>query len=72
MTPQEMSDIYNGYIDCLNDQAWSRLSMFVHDDVQHNESRIGVPGYKPCSRAISRHRRLRGTASANPKPRPTS
>ncbi|TCO68751.1 putative ester cyclase [Rhodovulum euryhalinum] len=46
MTPQDLSDIYNGYIDCLNTQDWGRLGEFVHDDVEHNENRIGLPGYR--------------------------
>ncbi len=46
MTPQDLSDLYRGYIDALNKQDWSRLGRFVHDDVEHNGNRIGLRGYR--------------------------
>jgi predicted ester cyclase len=42
----ELSDLYRGYIACLNKQDWSRLEQFVHDDVHYNGERIGLRGYR--------------------------
>ena len=44
--PDTLSDIYRGYIACLNAQDWSRLGEFVADDVVHNGQRIGLSGYR--------------------------
>ncbi|NIY71078.1 SnoaL-like domain-containing protein [Marivivens donghaensis] len=46
MTPVELSDIYRGYIDCLNRQDWDNLGDFVHDDAEHNGNQIGLSGYR--------------------------
>ncbi len=46
MTSADLSDIYRGYIDCLNEQDWSNLGHFVHEDVDYNGSRIGLSGYR--------------------------
>ncbi|MCQ4263536.1 ester cyclase [Stutzerimonas stutzeri] len=46
MTPPELSGIYRAYIDCLNARDWSNLGRFVHDEVRHNGSRIGLAGYR--------------------------
>jgi predicted ester cyclase len=44
MTP--VSDIYRGYIACLNKQDWPNLGTFVHDDVHYNGKCIGLSGYR--------------------------
>ncbi|MBP1882449.1 ester cyclase [Sinorhizobium mexicanum] len=46
MTRAELSDLYRGYIQCLNDQDWPNLGTFVHDDVHYNGERIGLSGYR--------------------------
>ena len=46
MTTEHLSEIYRGYITCLNAQDWGRLGDFVHDQVEHNENRIGLRGYQ--------------------------
>ena len=42
----DLSAVYHGYIACLNKQDWSKLEQFVHDAVQYNGQRIGIPGYR--------------------------
>lgn len=46
MTRASLSDIYRGYIACLNKQDWPNLGTFVHDDVHYNGERIGLSGYR--------------------------
>jgi predicted ester cyclase len=46
MISRDLSDIYRGYIACLNMQDWPRLDQFVHDDVWHNGQQIGISGYR--------------------------
>lgn len=46
MNRTDLSDIYNGYIACLNAQAWPRLPEFVHDQAVHNGRQLGVSGYR--------------------------
>ena len=46
MIRTDLSDLYRGYIACLNRQNWSKLKQFVHDDVHYNGQRIGLPGYR--------------------------
>ncbi|WP_104204134.1 ester cyclase [Billgrantia saliphila] len=46
MTNSELSNIYRGYIACLNRQDWPALERFVHEDVKHNGERLGVSGYR--------------------------
>lgn len=46
MTKNELSDIYRGYIDCLNRQDWPHLEQFVGDEACHNGRRIGLAGYR--------------------------
>ncbi len=46
MTAAELADLYRGYIDCLNAQAWDDLGRFVAEDVAHNGRRFGLPGYR--------------------------
>ncbi|PBB23674.1 ester cyclase [Mesorhizobium sp. WSM4308] len=40
------TDLYRGYIDCLNNQDWARLHRFVHDEVHYNSERVGLSGYR--------------------------
>lgn len=42
----DLADIYRAYIACLNRQDWPSLPSFVHDDVHHNDRRIGIAGYR--------------------------
>ncbi|KAF1065154.1 ester cyclase [Burkholderia gladioli] len=46
MTELSLSETYRAYIACLNQQDWSRLGMFVGDEVIHNDQRIGLSGYR--------------------------
>jgi predicted ester cyclase len=46
MTPNEMSDRYRGYINCLNSQAWDCLGEFVDENVEYNGKRISISGYR--------------------------
>jgi len=46
MTKTDLSDIYRGYIACLNAQDWPNLGRFVDDEAQHNGRRIGLSGYR--------------------------
>ena len=46
MTNADLSDIYRGYIACLNKQDWSHLGQFVHQEVHYNGKRIGLSGYR--------------------------
>jgi predicted ester cyclase len=46
MTNADLSDIYRGYIACLNKQDWSHLGQFVHQEVHYNGERIGLSGYR--------------------------
>jgi len=46
MAGTNLSDLYRGYIDCLNKQDWSKLGQFVDDDVHYNGQRIGLSGYR--------------------------
>jgi predicted ester cyclase len=46
VTKNELSDIYRGYIDCLNRQDWPNLGQFVGDEACHNGRRIGLAGYR--------------------------
>lgn len=46
MAPEELSDIYRGYIDCLNRQDWPELGRFVHEEVDYNGAAIGLAGYR--------------------------
>jgi predicted ester cyclase len=43
---QELSSLYQGYIDCLNRQAWERLEDFVAAGVVYNGREIGLEGYR--------------------------
>jgi predicted ester cyclase len=41
-----LSDLYRGYIDCLNKQDWPKLGQFVDNNVHYNGQRIGLSGYR--------------------------
>lgn len=45
-TRADLSDIYRGYIACLNTQDWPNLGKFVHEDVCYNGELIGLSGYR--------------------------
>jgi predicted ester cyclase len=36
MAEINLSEVYRGYIACLNKQDWSNLGRFVGDDVRYN------------------------------------
>ncbi len=42
----ELTEIYRGYINCLNRQDWPNLGTFVGDDVRYNGEMIGLSGYR--------------------------
>ncbi|MBC9880179.1 SnoaL-like domain-containing protein [Bradyrhizobium sp. INPA01-394B] len=46
MTSAELADLYRSYIACLNQQDWTMLGQFVHDDVSHNAKPLGLSGYR--------------------------
>jgi predicted ester cyclase len=46
MDKTELSDIYAGYIACLNNQDWQNLGKYVDDEASHNGQRIGLSGYR--------------------------
>lgn len=46
MASVDLSEIYRGYIACLNKQDWSNLGKFVHEDVHYNGGYIGLSGYR--------------------------
>lgn len=46
MTTTFISDLYRAYIDCLNRQDWSQLGSFVDDEVEHNNRRLNLSGYR--------------------------
>lgn len=46
MSKLDLSEVYRGYIACLNEQDWSRLGEFVSDNATHNDRRIGLSGYR--------------------------
>lgn len=50
MTPAELSEIYRGYIACLNRQDWPKLDQFVGQDVSYNGERVGLTGYRDMLR----------------------
>jgi len=41
-----LSEIYRGYIACLNQQDWSNLGRFVDENVSRNGQQIGLSGYR--------------------------
>ncbi len=46
MLKNELSDLYRGYIACLNKKDWPDLGRFVGDEASHNGRRIGLAGYR--------------------------
>jgi len=46
MSETDLSHVYQNYIACLNEQDWSKLERFVHDDVFYNGKQVGISGYK--------------------------
>ncbi|KXU83415.1 ester cyclase [Paraburkholderia monticola] len=46
MSEFNLSDLYRGYIACLNRQDWPKLRDFVGEDVTYNGRRIGLSGYR--------------------------
>lgn len=46
MNRSSLSEIYRGYIACLNAQNWPTLGRFVSDDAIHNSRKIGLSGYQ--------------------------
>ncbi len=46
MIKTDLSDTYRNYIACLNKQDWPKLGQFVHDEVIHNDRRVGLSGYR--------------------------
>lgn len=46
MVSVDLSEIYRGYIACLNKQNWPDLGKFVHDDVHYNGDYVGLAGYR--------------------------
>ncbi|MET4235524.1 putative ester cyclase [Bradyrhizobium sp. LA6.10] len=51
--PVDLKQIYRDYIECLNEQAWSRLGKFVAEEVVHNNNLLGLSGYRECSSMIT-------------------
>ncbi|MDQ0995196.1 putative ester cyclase [Phyllobacterium ifriqiyense] len=41
-----LSDVYQGYIDCLNSQDWGNLGDYVGAEVSYNGKRIGLDAYR--------------------------
>ncbi|MGR3825430.1 MAG: ester cyclase [Salipiger marinus] len=46
MTPQDLTGLYHGYIDCLNRRDWDDLPRFVAEDVRYNGALLGLAGYR--------------------------
>lgn len=46
MTSADLSSVIGTNIACLNEQDWSRLGQFVHEEVFHNGEQIGLAGYQ--------------------------
>ena len=42
----DLKSIFNDYITCLNAQDWANLGKFVADYVTHNQSPLGLSGYR--------------------------
>jgi predicted ester cyclase len=46
VTGADLSDIYRGYIACLNKQDWQNLRKFVREGVHYNGKPVGLSGYR--------------------------
>lgn len=46
MPRTELSEVYRGYIACLNAQDWANLGTFVHDALHYNDRPITVEDYR--------------------------
>jgi predicted ester cyclase len=46
VTNPALSDIYQAYIACLNQQDWPNLGQFVDENVARNGQRLGLSGYR--------------------------
>jgi predicted ester cyclase len=46
MINTDLSDVYRGYIACLNEQDWLKLEQFVREDVYYNGQQIGILSYR--------------------------
>lgn len=46
MSAASLSDLYRGYIDCLNRQDWDQLARCVDDAVEHNGRPLKLSGYR--------------------------
>jgi predicted ester cyclase len=42
----DLSEVYRGYIDCLNRRDWSNLHQFVDEKVSRNGQEIRLSGYR--------------------------
>ena len=46
MNKADLSEVYRGYIACLNQQDWPSLDQFVDDNVSRNGQEIRLSGYR--------------------------
>src|ERR1700757_4281504 len=46
MVEIELTHVYRNYIACLNEQDWTKLRQFVHDDVVYNGQQFGIQKYR--------------------------
>lgn len=46
MTKTDLCAVYRDYIGCLNQQDWPNLGKHVDDEVEYNDQRIGLVGYR--------------------------
>ena len=46
MSPEALSDLYRGYIDCLNRKDWPSLGDFVHAELEYNGTVTSLAGYR--------------------------
>jgi predicted ester cyclase len=46
VTKARLTEVYQGYIACLNQQGWSKLDHFVDDHVSRNGQQVGLSGYR--------------------------
>ncbi|MFA5899747.1 MAG: hypothetical protein WC829_11620 [Hyphomicrobium sp.] len=46
MQQADLTEIYYGYIACLNSRNWPALVEFVDPAIVHNGRRLGIEGYR--------------------------